>query len=67
MVSTCNKCVTGNFGRVCGFENIELVDAYLFHFSEWGDEEVDDDGIHGKSGEFYVIHNGETFELEIEE
>ena len=48
-------------------ENIELVDAYLFHFSEWGDEEVDDDGIHGKSGEFYVIHNGETFELEIEE
>lgn len=48
-------------------ENIEVVDAFLFHFSEWGEEEVDDDGVHGKSAEVFVICNGEVFSLEIQD
>lgn len=46
--------------------NIDVSDEYLFQLSEWEGKEVDEDGIHGKSSDYFVIYNGDVIELNVQ-
>ncbi len=45
--------------------NLQESTGRLFYLPEWNGEEVDDDDLSGKSGEYFILLNGERYELNV--